>query len=233
MSASAITSTGAYAGTDRLGRSLTDEDKKRLAKLLRDHDFPGASLVALRFASKLARSREAAKDLLGRTNLRLVRWGWDPAEVPLVKRLCRLVWSELTHQKRETDAAKRAEQGFLRELEVTEGRVVASTRATPSTEERAIRLEQDREDDARGEKELEVLRAKLDELRAHFRAEKDEVNLLFMDFVLKEITEPARMARESRRDVTEFYAAAKRRKRIVEKLLADESGASDTTEEKD
>jgi hypothetical protein len=226
---SAITPTGAYVGTDRLGRALTDAENRQLGKLLRDHDFPGASLVALRFASRLVRSREAARDLLGRTNLRLVRWGWDPAEVPLVKRLCRLVWSEHTHQLRETDAAKRAEQAFLREQEVTEGRAQAST---PSREERVVRLEQEREDDARDARELERLRGKLDELRAHLRAEKDEVNLLYLDYVAREITDPARMARDSTRDVTEFYAAAKRRKRVVLKLLAAKSGVPEN-EEKD
>lgn len=222
--------TAGYPGTDKLGRPLTDAEKKQLGKLLRDHDFAGASLVALRFAYKLARGREAARDLVGRTNLRLVRWGWDPADVPLKKRLCRLVWSEYTHQKRETDAARRAEQAFLQELAVTEGRAVLTT---PSAEQQTIRLEEEREEDARQERELAMLRPKVAELRAHFAAEKDEVNLLFMDYVQKEITDPATMARESRRDVSEFYAAAKRRKRIVEKLVAAKSGAASTDEEKD
>lgn len=203
-------------GTDKLGRRLTDPESKQLGKLLRQHDFHGASLIALRFAHKLTRGHEGARDLLGRANLRLVRWGWDPAEVPFVKRLCRLVWSEYTHQKRETAVARRAEEAFLTELAVTEGRDVLTT---ISPENRAIRLEEEHADDARQEKYLETMRATLPRLRAHFEAENDDVNLLFMAFVVKGITDLATMARESDKDVQDFYAAAKRRKRIVGKLI--------------
>jgi hypothetical protein len=83
-----------------------------------------------------------------------------------------------------------------------------------------VALEQERAEDARSEKELAELRGKLATLRAHFRKEKDEVNLLFLGYVEKgAITDPAGMARDSGRDVTEFYAAARRRRRIVERLL--------------
>ena len=34
----------AYAGTERLGRPLTDDEKKRFSALLREHDYPGARL---------------------------------------------------------------------------------------------------------------------------------------------------------------------------------------------
>jgi hypothetical protein len=53
-------------------------------------------MVALRFAYKKTRSHGRAQDLVGRVNLRLVRRGWDPRDVTLVKRMCRLVWSEYT-----------------------------------------------------------------------------------------------------------------------------------------
>ncbi|HEV3189371.1 MAG TPA: hypothetical protein VGY54_02680 [Polyangiaceae bacterium] len=66
----------AILGTDRLGRSLTPEESKRFGALLREHDYPGARLVALRFAHKLARTRNRAQDLMGRADLRLVRLGW-------------------------------------------------------------------------------------------------------------------------------------------------------------
>src|SRR5579872_4272425 len=81
-------------GTERLGRPLTPDEKAVFGALLREHDYPGARLVALRFAYKLARNVARAQDLMGRADLRLVRFGWDPKEVPLVQRLCRLVWSE-------------------------------------------------------------------------------------------------------------------------------------------
>ena len=78
-------------GTDRLGRPLTDEEKRRFGALLREHDYPGARLVALRFAYRLTEGRASARDLMGRVDLRLVRLGWDPKEVALRSRLCRLV----------------------------------------------------------------------------------------------------------------------------------------------
>src|SRR4030088_2751574 len=112
---------GAILGTAPLGRALTNEERARFGALLREHDYPGARSVALRFAYKLARSRARAQDLMGRADLRLVRFGWNPKEVSLVKRLCRLVWSEWTHAIDESDTARKAEEGFLRELEVTEG----------------------------------------------------------------------------------------------------------------
>ena len=78
----------AIVGTDRLGRPFTDEEKARASKLLREHDFAGACMIALRFAHKKTRSLQAAQDLLARACLRLVRKGWDPDEVPLVRRMC-------------------------------------------------------------------------------------------------------------------------------------------------
>ena len=76
-----------YVGTDRLGRPLTNAESARLAGVLRANDFVGASSVALRFAFKKTKSQGRAQDLLGRANLRLVRRGWDPRDVTLVKRM--------------------------------------------------------------------------------------------------------------------------------------------------
>jgi hypothetical protein len=52
-----------YVGTDRLERLLTDPEKEDLSAVLRKHDFVGASLVSLRFAFTLRRSKPAAQDL--------------------------------------------------------------------------------------------------------------------------------------------------------------------------
>ena len=90
-----------YVGTNRLGRALTTPEKRDFASLLRKHDFVGASLVSLNFAFKLSRSRPAAQDLRDRAHVRLVEQGWDPGIVTLAKCLCRFVWSEHTHEKRE------------------------------------------------------------------------------------------------------------------------------------
>jgi hypothetical protein len=201
----------AFVGTERLGRALTDDEKKRLGALLREHDYPGARLVALRFAHKLTHGIGRAQELMGRVDLRLLRLGWDPAEVPLVRRLCRLVWSEWTHAVGDTEKARKAEELYLRHLEATEGLVV------PSVEHRAVALESTRESQAHA-------KARLEKLRAAFETAGDEVNLLWLRYSLDGETDLQKMAAASGRDVAEFYAAAKRRKRAVRNLLAEERG---------
>ncbi len=207
VSAMAVLAILVVLGTDRLGRPLTAEESKRFGALLREHDYPGARLIALRFAKKLTRSRLRAQDLMGRADLRLVRQGWDPSKVSLVRCLCRLVWSEWTHAVGESETALKAEEGFLRELEVTEGLVVPSI-------ERRMAAEANRRE----------AQAKLERLRAMFQAAGDELNLLWLDRSLDEEPDLQKMADETGRDVTEFYAAAKRRKRAVQRLLAEERG---------
>jgi len=201
----------AVLGTDRLGRPLTDDEKRRFGSLLREHDYPGARLVALRFAYKLARTRKRAKDLMGRADLRLVRFGWDPDRVPLVRCLCRLVWSEWTNATTETAAARRAEEGFLRELEV------AGEVSVPSIEQRAVRLEAERASRAEATVQLE-------KLRAAFEAAGDEVNLSWLKHAAEREPDLQKLAEAMGRDVTELYAAAKRRKRVVRRLLAEARG---------
>ena len=68
----------------------------------------------------------------------LVRLGWDPAEVYLFRRLCRLVWSEWTHAIGESDSARKAEEGFLREIEATEGLSVKSIEEQGETDRQKI-----------------------------------------------------------------------------------------------
>jgi hypothetical protein len=223
----------AVLGTDHLGRPLTDDEKKRFGALLREHDYPSQRLVALRFAYKLTRSRARASELMGRADLRLVRSGWDPAQVPLVRRLCRLVWSEWTHASLESETAKRAEEVFLRELEVTEGRQFVRPRhdatqetgdaaqrpewSVPSHEQKLTELETAQEAQTKASRMLE-------KLRAMFEKANDQVNLLYLKYELAGVTDLRKMAEESHRDVTEFYAAAKRRNRAVVRLLASEQG---------
>jgi hypothetical protein len=208
----------AIIGTETLGRPLTDEEKKRFGALLREHDYPGARLIALRFAYKLTRSRGRAQDLMGRADLRLVRFGWEPGAVSLVRCLCRLVWSEWTNASSESATARRAEEGFLRELEVTEGL------STPSTEKQAIRIETQRADRAKATTQLE-------KLRVVFEQAGDEVNLLWLKHALDGETDVQKMAAASGRDVAEFYAATKRRKRAVRSLLAKDRGVDFHEEE--
>src|SRR5579862_5100181 len=129
-------------GTDGLGRPFTDDEKRRFAALLREHDYPGAHLVALRFAFRLTRVRARAQELVRRAELRLVRVGWDPKDVALASRLCRLVWSEWTHATGETDKTRRAEDTFLRD------HAESSPTASPSPEHQVT--ERDAERDAEG-----------------------------------------------------------------------------------
>jgi len=201
-------------GTDRLARPLADDEKKTLGALLREHDYPGARLVALRFAYRLTRARSRAQDLMGRVDERLVRLGWDPTQVSLVRALCRLTWSEWTHSTAEIDKVRRAEETYLRELETSEGVSV------PSIERQATEREANREGQA-------LANAQLDKLRASFEAAGDAVNLIWLDAALaleSGVPDAQKLAAASGRDVTEFYAAAKRRKRAVGRLLADERG---------
>jgi hypothetical protein len=207
----AILFLGAVLGTDHLARPLSDEEKQRFGALLREHDYPGQRLVALRFAYKLTRNRSRAQDLMGRVDLRLVRSGWNPAAVSLVRYLCRLVWSEWTHDSAESDKARRAEKGFFHELEATEGLVV------PSIEKRAVALETDQAVRTKASVQLE-------KPRASFEKDGDEVNLLWLKSSLEGETDMQRMAAASDRDATEFYAASKRRKRAVQRLLANDQG---------
>lgn len=214
----ALLAVAAIIGTETLGRPLTDAEKRRFGALLREHDYPGARLVALRFAFKLTRGRERAQDLMGRADLRLVRTGWDPAEVPLARRLCRLVWSEWTNATSESITARQAEEAFLRELQVTEGISV------PSTEEQAVRLEAGRAERAKAA-------AQIDKLRAGFDQARDDVNLLWLKHAMDGNFDLQKMATESGRDVADFYAAAKRRKRAVLRLLAKDRGVDLPEEE--
>lgn len=238
----AITSSGNYLGTDRVKRPLTNAERDALAKLLRKHDFVGASMVALRFANRLTRSRERARDLMGRTNERLVRWGWDPNAVPLVKRLCRLVWSEYTHQQEETALARRAEEAFLREeaigdvpLAIAQGgdplRKKAPDRTAASHEQHVIRLEDERADDARRAAKLAEMRADLAKLRDGFEAKKDDANVVYLDQYMAGVDDVKTMAEKTGRNPEDFYAAQKRRKRAIERLLAEKNGVPQDDEE--
>jgi hypothetical protein len=209
-----------YVGTERLGRPLTNPESRQLDAHLRRHDFVGASLVSLNFALKLRRgNRGAAEDLRGRANLRLVRLGWNVLVIALVKCLCRYVWSEHTHEKRESATTRKAEETYLRE----QGIHVGTT--SPSAEDVALRAQDEREEEARNDAQFEAL-------RASFTEAKDEVNLLWLDYSLEDITDPEEMARRSKLDVSEFYNAQKRRGRHVARLAAIERMGAKLPEKK-
>jgi hypothetical protein len=200
-----------YIGIDRLARPLTEPEKKDLSALLREHDFVGASLVSLRFAFTLTRSKPAAQDLQGRANQRLVRQGWDPSEVTLVKCLCRFVWSEHTHEKRERVTACKTNETFLRQQGIDHG-------VGPPAEDQVTLRETEEHEEAQGKQ-------RIDSLRSAFVEANDRINLLWLDYRLAGVDEPSEMARLSGHDVREFYRAADRRKRQTKRLLAARGGA--------
>ncbi len=205
-----------FPGTDKLGRALTDAEKRDLAALLRGHDYVGCRIRALAFAFRLTNAREPARDLTGRADLRFVRVGWDPRLVTLVKRLCRLVWSEWTHESEESATARKAEEVFLREGEVLHGKHARTA------EDQAVEIQE--RFDARTRAVTH-----LDRLRTVFEQEGDTVNLLWLEYSVQEITDLGKMAELSGRDVSEFYNAAKRRKVIVKKVLAATRGSRQDT----
>jgi hypothetical protein len=130
--------------------------------------------------------------------------------VTLAKCLCRFVWSEHTHEKRERVAARRAEDGLLREQGIGQS-------AAPSAEDLAARLETQAREEERAVKRSASL-------RAAFVKAGDSVNQIWLDSWLAGVDSPAEMARSSGYDVSDFYRAADRRKRHVARLLAAEGG---------
>jgi hypothetical protein len=197
-----------YVGTEALGRPLTDPERKDLSSRLRAHDFVGASLVSLRFAFTLTRATAAAHDLHDRANLRLVRQGWDPLVVTLVKCLCRFVWSEHSHEKRESATARKAEAGFVLEQGIHNA-------AAASSEDLATCIETEQQEEERAKR-------RIDAVRAAFVEAGDAVNQLWLDYRLAGVDEPSEMARSSGLDVSAFYRAADRRKRHAAHLVAAE-----------
>ena len=193
-------------GTDVLGRPYTAAERRRAARVLRAHGFESARLVALRYAHTKMRSRAGAQDLLGRVLVRLIRLGWDPKEVPLVKRLCRLVYSEWTHEMAERKVEREAIAGFLQ-------RAAGEERMDTMAPDDAGILRAAREDEER------AAEARLEALRQAFRQAGDDVNLLWLAYAKEGIETPREMAERSGRDVHEFYRAAERRKRQVQRLI--------------
>ena len=101
----------------------------------------------------------------------------------------------------------------------------------PSPEQHVIRLEEEREEDARREAKLGELRADLAKLRAYFVSKKDDVNVLYLDQWMAGVVDVAKMAENTDRDPEEFYAAQKRRKRVIERFLAEKNGVPPDDEE--
>jgi DNA-directed RNA polymerase specialized sigma24 family protein len=197
---------GPFPGTDTLDRPYTAAERRALGKALVAHGFHAAHRAALAFAYKKTHNRAHAEDIVGRVLLRLVRQGWDPAEVPLKVRLCRLVFSEWTHWLEERAAQREAERGFAHDLALIENP------HTMSAEER-------QECEAREAAREAASEARLEKMRVIFREAGDDVNLEWLDYTEQGIDSLDEMARRSKRDVKDFYLATERRKRVTNRLI--------------
>ncbi len=195
-------------GTDAFSRPFTDAERKAADRLLSKHGFSSARLIALAFAQKKCRNHSMALDVLDRAIERLARTGWDPAEVPLVKRLNRLVYSEWTHEIAERKVQREAERRFAH-------REWATMEAQSSPEGPSEREAREAEEEAASQ-------AHLAELRARFEAAEDQVNVDWLDCFAEGLTTPEQMAQRMKREPREFYLAADRRKGHIERLIEDQ-----------
>lgn len=199
-------------GTNRLKRPLTDEEREHFEHLLRTHGFAAARQVAFAFAYRMTHNVQRGREVVSRALVRLVEQGWDPNEHTLAQVLCRFVWCEATHQRRESASEQKAMEGALREMEVQEGVHAASV------EEHRERLAAEQAEEARAKQ-------RVDALRASFLDAKDEMNLIWLEQSLAGEDDLQKMAERTGRDVKEFYRAADRRKRHVRRVLAAMDGA--------
>jgi hypothetical protein len=209
------------------------EKRAHYEELLATHRLDAALLAALAYAFERTKSKHRAKTLVQRAHSRL--WetmSWDPASgVTLQAHLVGIVRSIFSTDARDSVAREEAEEAYAAQADV-----VATTGAA-SPEDEVIAAEE-REHGRRRAAGM------FDRMRAAFEEAKDEVNLLWLDFMLKGVEDLGEMARESGRDVKEFYRATDRRKRHVERLLeaeraerddddGDEGGAGDDDDEEE
>jgi hypothetical protein len=75
------------------------------------------------------------------------------------------------------------------------------------------------------------MRADFARMRAHFEAKKDEVNVRFLDNYMAGKSSVAPMATEDGPDAAKLYAAQKRRKRVLDRFLAEKNGVPPAGEE--
>jgi hypothetical protein len=182
--------------------------RARLEERLLQEDIERAMLVALDFAFERTESMPYSRELVRRARTLLwERATWDPEKASLAVYLCGVVRSEETHDARAAATRAAKEAAALDEAEHLGG-----TRS-PSPETLALQAEE------RAQART-AARAQLDELRHAFEEADDDVNLLWLDYRLQDIDEPAEMAALSGRDVKDFYRAADRRKRHVQRLIA-------------
>jgi hypothetical protein len=195
-------------------REPTAAERAAFEEMLLGHDLEGAQLQAMAFALKRTRKNETmARQLVLRARTLLwERCTWNPAKVGLGRYLRGLIRSEISHEAEKEVTRRDEEQEYLADFQTTEGRHARSP------EDLAVACEESEDGRKEAARELETL-------KAHFVANGDAVNLLWIQYSLDEIDDPAEMARLSGRDVTEFYRARDRRVRLVQRMLAAKRGS--------
>ena len=187
------------------GAEIPVERRRRFEALLIEHKIEEAYLIALAYAQDLTKSRSRARELAMRArSLLWERCSWNPAKGPtLAVYLCGIVRSERSHDADKESTRSEYEAAYAEEM------TVRHAQTEPSPEEAAL------ETASRADAAEQIAL-----LRRSFEDENDLVNLLWLDFALEGVEEPAEMARRSGREAKDFYRAADRRKRYVRRLLA-------------
>jgi hypothetical protein len=200
-------------GTDTLGRPFTDAERLAFDRLLRRHGIHACHRAAIAFGHKLSHNEADAEDLAARALLRLARQGWDPAEVPLRRRLCRLVFSEWTHWLGEKKTRREAERAY------TELMRYSVTRHSLSTADQHALAAAEAEREARAE-------ARLARMREMFTEADDQVNLTWLALTEEGLDTPEEMVARTRFTPRDFYLATERRRAVTKRLIAEARSAT-------
>jgi hypothetical protein len=190
-------------------REPTSEERARFQEMLLEHDLEGARAIALAYAMKLAHKNLTMARQMVDDACRILweRCSWDPRKVGLGAYLCGIIRGERSHAAEAGVAEREREVEYLTEVETVDGSEGSSPEELMTAREESV---EGREQAAR----------RLDELRRHFEATGDEVNLKWIEYSLDDIEDPAEMARLSGRPVDDFYRARDRRVRYVQRLRA-------------
>jgi hypothetical protein len=196
-------------------REPTAEERAAFEEMLLEQDLEGALVQAKDYAMKRTRDNETMADQMVR-RARTILWercSWDPQKVPLAAYLKGIIRSEISHDAEAGVKRTEEEQEWVVDMDTVEGAYAR----TPEE----LMIERDESVEGR-----EKAASKLEEMRKHFEATGDRVNLEWIEYSLDDIEDPAEMARRSGRKVEEFYRARDRRVRYVERLLAARRGGS-------
>ncbi len=188
-------------------REPTEEERAAFEEMLLDEDIEGAIVRAKAYAMKLTRRNETMARQMAEDAFRLAweRCTWDREKVSLGRYLVGVVRSEFSNAARDGAAEREEAEEYMTELETLSGPTA------PSPESANIDRGERTVSEAEAAREIDEVRRILDE-------RGDTVGLLALSYMLDDVFEPADMARLSGRPVEDFYRAADRRSRLVDKL---------------